>query len=213
MKKILLRSGHFPGKNHRKMKSIATDNLLIEEIKAGGQKRQNAITKIYQDKDLKKQVVAFVKNNNGSLQDGVDIFHEGIIAFDENVRKNKYLGEGSLKGYLYSICRFLWLNRLKRNKKMIYTAETSELDQVSFETPESLSLQEEQKQMLDQLLKQLGDKCQQILELWKLSYSMEEIAEKVGLDNAGIARRQRYNCYQKLMQILDNEPGIKSIFK
>ncbi len=193
------------------MKPLFSDAIIIEHIKAGGQKRQKAIALIYRDEKLKNQIIAFVKNNSGSHEEGIDLFHEGIIAFDENVRKDKYKGEGKLKGYLYSICRFLWLNKLKRSKRMVYTAETAELDQVSYETPEHLSLQEEQKNILDQLLSQLGEKCQKILELWKLSYSMEEIAKEVGLQNAGIARRQRYNCYQKLLQNIDKKPNLRNV--
>ena len=150
-------------------------------------------------------------NNNGNRDDGIDIFHEGIIALDENVRKDKFKGDGKLKGYLYSICRFLWLNRLKKDQRIKYTSEQHELDQVTLTTPEHLSLAAEQKQILDQLLGRLGNKCQRILELWKLSYSMEEIATDVGLDNAGIARRKRYNCYQKRLQIIEQEPNLRNI--
>ncbi|MEL7121647.1 MAG: sigma-70 family RNA polymerase sigma factor [Bacteroidota bacterium] len=195
------------------MKPIYSDEVITKHIKAGGQKRQKAIALIYRDKKLKNQVVAFVRNNNGSNQEGIDIFHEGIIAFDENVRKDKYQGKGALKGYLFSICRFLWLNRLKREQRMVYTAENKDLDQVSYETPEHLSLKEEQKKIIDQLLSQLGDKCQKILELWKLSYSMQEIADEVGLQDAGIARRQRYSCYQKFLQVIDKKPNLKNVLK
>lgn len=195
------------------MKPLFSDEVIIEHIKAGGPKRQKAISLIYRDEKLKKQVVLFVIKNSGSRDEGIDIFHEGIIAFDENVRKDKYKGAGKLKGYLYSTCRFLWLNRLKRDKRMVYTSEHTALDQVSFETPEHLSLKEEQKNIIHQLLSELGEKCQKILELWKLSYSMEEIAEEVGLKDSGVARRQRYNCYQKLLQEIDKKPNLRNVLK
>jgi len=195
------------------MNDMLNQSSLYEDIKHGGMKRQKAIAEIYRDKKLKNQIVAYVHKNSGSREDGIDIFHEGIIALDDNIRKNKFRGEGDLNAYLYSICRFLWLNKLKRNKRMVYTENESELDQVQYDTPESLSLAAEQKSIINQLLNRIGEKCKQILELWKLSYSMEEIAEKVGLDNAGIARRQRYNCYQKLLKVVDEESGLKNIFK
>jgi RNA polymerase sigma factor (sigma-70 family) len=195
------------------MKPLFSDAIIIEHIKAGGAKRQKAISLIYKDKKLKNQIVQFVANNSGSQDEGIDIFHEGIIAFDANVRNNKYKGTGKLKGYLYATCRFLWLNRLKRDKKMVYTSENSELDQVSLETPEHLSMKEEQKEIIHQLLSRLGEKCQKILELWKLSYSMEEIAVEAGLKNAGVARRQRYNCYQKLLQEIDKKPNLRNVLK
>lgn len=192
------------------MTSNYTDAILIEHIKAGGMKRQAAIAHIYRDKALKNQVVAFVRKNSGSKDDGIEIFHEGIITFDDNIRKNKYKDEGKLNAYLFSMCRFLWLNKLKRNKRMVYTDESSQFEEISYDTPESLSMNNEQKDILGQLLSRLGEKCEKILELWKLSYSMEEIAQIVGLKDAGVARRQRYNCYQKLLQILDKEPNLKN---
>ena len=195
------------------MTSDYSNAMLLEHIQAGGVKRQKAIAYIYRDKALKNQIIAFVKRNSGSAEDGIDIFHEGIIALDDNIRKGKYQEEGKLQAYLFSICRFLWLNKIKRNKKMVYTDELSQLDKVAYDTPESLSMSEEQKNLLGEVLSRLGEKCEKILELWKLSYSMEEIAQKVGLKNAGVARRQRYNCYQKLMQILDKEPNLKNSLK
>lgn len=195
------------------MNNMLNRSSLYEDIKHGGVKRQKAISIIYQDLKLKNQIVAYVKRNSGSRDEGIDVFHEGIIALDDNIRKNKFRGEGDLNAYLYSICRFLWLNKLKRNKRMVYTENESELDQVQHHTPESLSLESEQKEIINQLLNRIGDKCKKILELWKLSYSMEEIAERVGLGNAGIARRQRYNCYQKLLKIVDEESGLRNVLK
>ena len=195
------------------MSDMLNPSSIYEGIKHGGIQRQKAIAAIYGDAKLKNQIVAYVSRNSGSREDGIDIFHEGIIALDDNIRKNKFRGDGDLNAYLYSICRFLWLNKLKRNKKMVYTENEAELDQVQYDTPETLSLADEQKNIINELLDRLGDKCKQILELWKLSYSMEEIAEKVGLGNAGIARRQRYNCYQKLLKIVDEEAGLRNILK
>ncbi len=195
------------------MKSITDNTSLWEDIKHGGMKRQQAISTIYKDSDLKNQIVAMVKKNSGSRDEGIDVFHEGIIAMDDSIRKNKYRGDGTLSAYLFTICRYNWLNKLKRNKRMVYTEVEQQLDQVQYENPETISLADEQKKIINTLLNQIGDKCKQILELWKLSYSMEEIAEKVGLDNAGIARRQRYNCYKKLLAVVESQPQLKTILK
>ncbi len=195
------------------MNDMLNQSSLYEGIKHGGVKRQKAIAEIYRDKKLKNQIVAYVNKNSGNREEGIDIFHEGIIALDDNIRKNKFRGDGNLNAYLYSICKFLWLNKLKRNKRMVYTENENELDQVQHDTPETLSLADEQKTIINTLLDRIGEKCKKILELWKLSYSMEEIAQHAGLGNAGIARRQRYNCYQKLLKIIDEESGLRNILK
>lgn len=193
------------------MNATLTDLEIHKSIKAGGVKRQQAIAALYGEKQLKHQVIAFVEKNSGNREDGIDIFHEGLITLDENIRKGKYEPRGQLRGYLFSVCRFLWLNRLKKNKRMVYTDDEAQLDNVSYETPESLSLNQEQKDIISVLLGQLGSKCSKILELWKLSYSMEEIATEAGLKNANVARKQRYNCYQRFLKIIDGQPNLKSI--
>ncbi len=195
------------------MLGIHKDQQLVEDILAGGGRRQQAIATIYQDRQLKNQVLAHVKSNKGNSDDALDIFHEGIIAMDQSIRAGKFRGESALAGYLFSICKYLWLNKLRKLQRVTYTAEESVLDQVASQDPEKLSMAKEQKEVLQQLLSRIGDKCRQILELWRLSYSMEEIAEQVGLDNAGIARRQRYNCYQKLIAIVDAEPHLRNFLK
>ena len=85
-------------------------------------------------------MVAFVKKNSGNHEEGVEIFHEGIIALDANVRNGKFRGESSIQGYLFSICRFIWFNKIRKNKRVELTDDMTRLDQVNLETPESISL-------------------------------------------------------------------------
>ncbi|MCB0375539.1 MAG: sigma-70 family RNA polymerase sigma factor [Sinomicrobium sp.] len=190
-----------------------SETEIVANIRAGGLKRQQALTQIYREKQLKNQVIAFVQQNSGNREDGIDIFHEGIIALDLNIRQNKYQQTGKLNAYLFSTCRFLWLNQLKKKRRMVYTDEHFQLDQEVHHNPESLFMSEEQKEVINTLLSNLTEKCKLILELWKLSYSMEEIAEQASLKNAAVARKQRYNCYQKFLHLIDEHPGLKSALK
>ncbi|MEM6771214.1 MAG: hypothetical protein AAF597_11575, partial [Bacteroidota bacterium] len=49
-------------------------------------------------------------------------------------------------------------------------------------------------------LDQLGEPCRQILLDWGYwGYSMQEIAERVGLDSADQAKRKKYKCRQRLL--------------
>ena len=95
------------------------DEDIIKAIKSGGAKRQRAIRFLYNtNQDLLQKVVSYVKNNSGNEQDGQDMFHEGIIVLDRNIRNDKFRGESSLGGYLYSICRLLWMNQIRKNIKV-----------------------------------------------------------------------------------------------
>ena len=54
-------------------------------------------------------------------------------------------------------------------------------------------------------------KLQQILELWKLSYSMEEIAETLGFSSPDMARKAKYRCHVSLLEIIRNNPHVEQL--
>lgn len=190
-----------------------TDKEVIAAIKSGGPKRQKVIRYLYQDASLKSKIIQFVTRNSGNYQDGEDMFHEGIIVFDRNIRQNKFKEETSIQGYLYSICRFLWMNQIRKQKRVTLIEDHKEMDSTETNTPELLLFTEEQKEILQSLVSQLGERCQKILELWKLSYSMEEIAKELDFSSAAMARKSKYRCHKALLEIIKKHPNLVNILK
>ncbi|MBL7781009.1 MAG: sigma-70 family RNA polymerase sigma factor [Saprospiraceae bacterium] len=188
-----------------------TDEQLVAAISAGGQARETALKAIYDDGDLKRMVAAFVRNHQGNATDGQDMFHEGMIVLDRNIREGKFRGEAPVKGYLYSICRFLWMNQLRKQAHTSSVAEVPIAHEPDHLTPEIALMTEERKGVLNRLLKELGERCQQILELWKLSYSMEEIAETLGFSSPDMARKAKYRCHVSLLEIIRNNPHVEQL--
>ncbi len=190
-----------------------TDKELIAAIKSGSAKRQEAIRYLYQDASLKGKIIQFVSRNSGNYQDGEDMFHEGIIVLDRNIRQNKFKEETSIQGYLYSICRFLWMNQIRKQGKVTLTEDNLEMDSSDQATPEDILFTAEQKEILNSLVDQLGDRCKKILELWKLSYSMEEIANELGFSSAAMARKNKYRCHKSLLEIIQKHPKLVNTLK
>ena len=189
------------------------DQILINSIQQGGIKRQEAIRTIYDDVTLKNKVINFVRGHGGNKEDGQDIFHEGIIALDRNIRENKFREETSLHGYLFSICRFSWMNRARKQAKTTLIEETKIFDGVDENTPELEFSIKERDQLLGKILGNLGERCRKILEMWKLSYSMNEIASEMGLANDVQARKAKYRCHNSLMKYLTEHPEINEILE
>lgn len=184
------------------------DSEIVEAIKNGGRGRQDIIRFLYKQQDLKSKIIQFVQRNSGNFQDGQDMFHEGIIVMDRNIRQDKFKMESSVNGYIFSICRFLWMNQIRKQGKMTLTEDNSRLDDVDKVTPETQLFDEEQKTVLRKLLSNLGERCQKILELWKLSYSMEEIAKELNFSSSAMARKNKYRCQKSLMDIVGNNPEL-----
>ena len=185
-----------------------SDSEIVEAIKSGGRGRQDVIRFLYKQNDLKTKIIQFVQRNSGNFQDGQDMFHEGIIVMDRNIRQDKFKMESSVNGYIFSICRFLWMNQIRKQGKMTLTEDNTRLDEVEESTPETQLFDEEQKNVLRKLMSQLGERCQKILELWKLSYSMDEIATELKFSSAAMARKNKYRCQKSLMDIVGKNPEL-----
>ena len=185
------------------------DEEIIKAIKSGGTSRQRAIRFLYKTNgDLMNKVVQYVRKNSGNEQDGQDMFHEGIIVLDRNIRNDKIRGESSLSGYLYSICRLLWMNQIRKNVKVDLRDDPITMDQPEHNNPEVQQMADEKKNLLAKVLDQLGERCKKILELWKLSYSMQEIADKMGFSSAAMATKNKYKCHKSLMNYLKEHPHL-----
>ncbi len=180
----------------------STDKKLVEDILSGGTARQRAIKEIYLWKDLREKVISFVRQNSGNEADGQDVYQEGIIVLDRNIREKKFRGDSTLSLYLFASCRFVWMNQLRKNQRLNLEADPLTMDKPTEETPEFAYITKERRAILKTLLNQLGEKCQKILEMWQLSYSMTEIAKAMDLKNEKMARKSKYRCQQALMKII-----------
>jgi len=187
-----------------------TDGELVIMIQAGGVSRERALKIIYTNSKIKVKLASMILYNNGNSQDGEDMYQEAIIVMDKNIREGNFRTEGSLESYLFSIGKFLWMNQL-RKKKLTLKEKFSDHEMIGHGIePDHLLIDEERKAQLKELLSKLGHRCQDILSLWQLSYSMEEIANKLGLHDASTARKAKYDCQQQLIKIVTQNPFTKS---
>lgn len=195
------------------MSDSNNDGQLISAILEGGNARQKAIRQIYDQRDMREGIIRFVQQNNGNFQDGQDAFHEGIIILDRNIREGKFRGDSSLRSYLFSICKLHWMNQLRKKGRVDLKEDSVPFDSPTGENPEVLMLEEEQKSLLQRALQQLSEHCRRILELWQLSYSMEEIAAQTGIENADLARKHKYRCHHTLVEFIKTQPGWQTALR
>ncbi len=185
------------------------DEELVNRIKAGGPGREKALHQIYINTTVKSKLTSLITNNSGNTQDAEDIYQEAIIVLDRNIREGHYRLDGSLTSYLYSTGKFLWMNHL-RKKRLTLKENFMDSDLISTSVqPDKIYMNDEKKKFLQSLLSRLGMRCQNILELWQLSYSMDEIARKLNIGDASIARKAKYDCQQQLIKLILSDPTNK----
>ncbi len=181
---------------------------LAAAIRFGGSKREQALSSLYNVTGLFFKIKQMVTNHGGNEEDARDVF-----TLDRKIRQDEYEDRGSIESYLYGVCRFIWSNQLRKNKRVELKEDFTPYDQSTGENPLDTMLNNEGQNMVATLFSQLGDNCSKILSLWKLSYSMNEIAEEMGLPSGDNARKHKFRCYQKLLGLIDNSPELATNLK
>ncbi|MEO1260698.1 MAG: sigma-70 family RNA polymerase sigma factor [Bacteroidota bacterium] len=191
------------------MKKTYSDQSIIESIQAGGKTMESAMRYLYEQSEIRKKVLQFVRLKNGSDEDGEDVFQDGISHLVMNIRKGVFRGESSLQTYLMVICKKLWFYKFNRQvklnaiKKEIPTPEISDI-----ETPEKILIYKERSKMVKVILEKIGSPCKEILSLWALSYSMKEMAGKLGYKNEGSMRKKKHQCQKKIMELIKSQSSL-----
>ena len=185
------------------------DQEIIEAIEQGGIKLERVMRSLYQEGKLKQSITDFVMAMGGTSQDADDIFQDSIRNLILSVRKNQYKRLGTISGYLYGTARNLWYKRFRKIRRSVDWEKDHVHEEADFYDPEIVLVDQELELKINELLDMTGEKCRKVLEMWKLSYSMKEIADRLGYKNDGVARKTKRLCMKKLLDILDQRPDLK----
>lgn len=188
-----------------------SDREIIAGLQQGGRPERQCLKQLYQTHQ--KAIVSFIMDNSGSEAEGKDIFQEGLLVLYKQIRKGKFRGESQLSTYLFSICKYLWFQKLKKENRRAELLENHEWDPQEIDPYRAMQDQENKKMILA-LFDELGQACKQIL-LASLydNKPMEEIAHEMGFKNKQIARNKKYKCLKRLQGMLDKQPGLRATLR
>jgi RNA polymerase sigma factor (sigma-70 family) len=184
-----------------------TDLELIAAI--GDEKNLNqAILSLYQQ--YAETTSSFIMGYGGSRQDAEDVFQETVVSFIGIVKKGNYRMEASVKTFLVSVARNIWLNELKKRERMGHREKLFEFGRGQKEPDVSHHISDiEKKRQLRDLVYQLGEPCRKILLLFYYeNLSMKEIVDHLPYENEQVVRNKKYKCLQQLTGIVKNNPLI-----
>ena len=94
-----------------------SDEEIIVCLQGEYVKRELALKELY--RRLFPIIKSYIQKNNGTEEDAADIFQDAIVVFYEKVRLNQFQLTSTIRTYIYSVCRHLWLNKLRAHKKVI----------------------------------------------------------------------------------------------
>ena len=193
------------------MKKTFTDREIIDALRKGGSKEDQVLRFLYQE--YKGMIQQFINKNNGSSEEGKDVFQDALIALYENIKSGKFKGDSTISSYLYSIARFMWLNRLKRKNIEWKILDSQPKADIEDSHLPSLLEKESQQKVMD-LFAQLGEQCKTILvyAIYR-EYNMREISQKMNYENEQVARNKKYKCLKRLKALIAKQPGLIGLLK
>lgn len=192
-------------------KTQYTDSQVIEMINQGGQSRNEALRFIYTR--FRNSAKAIIVAAGANAPDADDAIQEAIVVLDNSIRNGKYEQTGSLKNYFIGICKGRLYSNKRSTKRINWTDDNLKMDGIETEEPETLMLKEEEKTMLNDILNRLDEKCRAVLRLYKLSYTMSEIAVETDLSNANNVRQWVFKCRKRLVKLASQNPSFINYFK
>ncbi len=182
------------------MQGASTEQELLRGLRTG---QREAFERLYR---LHYPMVRYlVIQNSGSSEEADDVFQDGLLVLIDKLRRADFQLTASLKTYLYSVCRNLWLKRLKvkgKTKLIDFENPVEVAEEASEESNEPIL------KSLRECLETIGDSCRKILErYYYFKMSMEEIASELGYTNAENVKNQKYKCILRMRKLLDEKRG------
>lgn len=151
----------------------------------------------------------FVIKNSGKDEDAQDLFQEALILIYTRLKDGPLNLSCAFNTYLYSVCRFLWLQHLE--KKHIKTEGLTDNHTFIELEPEfeDQATEQEQFRLYQKHFQSLHKDCQEILRLFLNKVPLKEIAQKVNIKSDKYLKKRKYECKEMLTKRIMNDPEYK----
>lgn len=170
-----------------------------------------------QDKQILKSIYfvyfptikRFVLDNRGSVQDAKDVFQDSIIIIYRKIKEGNFELTSSFKSYIYSVCRYIWIKQLSRQKENIENQNIYiEYDNIPDITIDEYKRNEQYK-LHQKHFKRLEKDCRKLLKLFLKNVPSKDIAEKLGIDSQEYLRLKKHRCKEQLVRYIKSDPNYK----
>lgn len=177
---------------------MVKDQDLIESLKDNDLKVLDEVYLKYKD-----DFILFARTFSIPKNDIEDIYQETIISLYENIQNNKLSKlTSSLKTYLFAIGKFKILKQLNK-PTFPYSQDNVILVSEEMQVFEA-EVNEERQKTLKKSWAQLGDKCQQILELYYYKgKTLDEIQKDLNYSSKDVLKSQKSRCLKQLKELVN----------
>ena len=100
-----------------------TDQEILERIRTGDDNKVLAYLYQKQWPPIKR----YIMKNSGTEEEAQDVFQDAILAFYKQVKLNKFKEGYEIGGFIFSVGRNFWINKVKKDQKQTKLTEEQQL--------------------------------------------------------------------------------------
>jgi RNA polymerase sigma factor (sigma-70 family) len=172
-----------------------TDPEMFAAMRDG--RAEHAFTQLY---GQLPDVMTLVRMHGGTRTEARDLFQDALVIIHEKAQDQGFTFTGSLAGYLYGICRNLWLAelRVKGKTEKHIAALSANATSSNVETQPATSSDEPLLHLAERAFAALGEKCRELLTRFYLNNeALADIAQAFGYAGEGAAKTRKYKCLEQ----------------
>lgn len=145
------------------------------------------------------KVVSFVCKNNGTEAEARDLIQDVLLIIYDQAKTKGLQLSCPFDAYFFLICKRKWFTLLQKKSKSRVTQEPISgfiAENIEDQVEETV-LFDERNELFQQVFKNLGNACKELLKLTFTIKSMEEVAKILGV-SYGYARKKKSLCIAQL---------------
>ena len=135
-----------------------------------------------------------IVSNSGSEDDARDVFQEVLIVFFRKLKLPDFSLISSLKTYLYSVARLIWLKELEHRKKFENFEETGTNYLTDDKDLPDLIERNERMRLYREKFEELSEDCKRVLRMFLNNIPIKEITRLMGYSSDQHTKNRRFRC-------------------
>ena len=180
-----------------------SETITLEDLKQGSEKALRQVYETNRDKFLN-----FGRKYELSEDDTIDIYQDAYIIFYDNVMEGKIQSfTSSISTYLFSIGKYLILDKIRKNKKLVGNKFDLSLVKEDDHIIQNIEMEYHnlttEQELLAQHFNRLGKACQQLLTLYYYrGFTIIEIMKKENYNSENVVKSAKSRCMKTLRELI-----------
>jgi len=160
-------------------------------------------------KVLLPKVTSFILKNKGSIDDATEIFQEALFQIIARSRVKSIKINTSLEAYIYTVCRNLWYQELKKRKKEVRNEGIFELK--SEDDTVYAMMQQDRWDLFEKMFLKLSENCQKLLKAYFDKVSYDKIKDTFKYATKNTAFQRIFKCKKRLTELVQGANNFKNL--